>query len=496
MNSENENFDEGISLSQLLDFTKKNWLKTTLRIVISLFFTLVLFALLYALLPSQKVFTRNIGLKLQKKGETFIYPSGKDYVDADLISQVVLRKVYEKNNLENRVDFQDFAESFYISDFTLEQAAVEAAYRAGLARKNLQVADIQNLKLQYESDMAKIPRNWRSVSMKKLFPLTKVEQVKIINEVPAVWFEIYSQLESVSLPQIPVLNRIADLKNRHQGTLATLEISRSYILRLSALAADLDKLSDGREIKLKSGESLSELQNQISLLSDYQLPLLYQYFYSTAVLKSRLDHLFIRGRLDALDRELTYNKVQQTSIEKALDVVAPLQSMTGSGNGRSKAENTGNLQIDNSFLLYLAQMIKNDYTNVIRGKIGSELLENKKVIARLETEKFYHERLEKNYLTQKNAVSNDSIKEFNVLFEQFLKDLASSTLKLSSMRDLLNSDYMANRTFYVSNGSVLFHKSSLVPPVKLLLGLFALFAIYNAAALVLDFNKFVSAKQD
>jgi hypothetical protein len=82
------------------------------------------------------------------------------------------------------------------------------------------------------------------------------------------------------------------------------------------------------------------------------------------------------------------------------------------------------------------------------------------------------------------------------MFRRFQKSMAGVSLKLTQLKELLLQNYMAKRNFYTTEGNVIYSKSPLVPPVKLLLGLFALFAIYNAAALVLDFNKFVSAKQD
>ena len=496
MNSGNENLEDGFTLNMLLDFVRKVWVKTAVRVAVSFFFALVVFALLYVLLPSEQIFTRDIGLRLQQKANsaTFVYPSGKNYVDSDLISQAVLRKVYEKNKLNGRVTFQDFVESFYLSDYTLEQAQVEAAYRAGLSKKNLSVADIQTLKMRYDEDMAKIPRNWRSVSMKKLYPLKRSEQIKIVNEIPAVWFEVYSQLEKITLPQLPSVNSIAELRDRRQGTLATLEISRSYIQRLFATVMELNKLVDGRDIKLKTGESLGELQHQITLLQNYRLPLLYQYFYSSNALKNRFDLLYIRGRLDAIERDLVANAAQQTAAEKALEVVSPRNTALAAASGKGK-DNSVNLQLGDSFLPYLTQLVRNDYSNSIRTKIGSELLENKKEIARLETERFFHSRLEKNFLTQKSSTQAENAKEFNSLFEQFQKELASASLKLSNMAELLNNEYMANRIFYVTDGSVKLQKSNLVSPAKLLLGIIALFALYNAVAILLDFNSFFAVEE-
>ena len=95
MNSGNENLEDGFTLNMLLDFVRKVWVKTAVRVAVSFFFALVVFALLYVLLPSEQIFTRDIGLRLQQKANsaTFVYPSGKNYVDSDLISQAVLRKL-------------------------------------------------------------------------------------------------------------------------------------------------------------------------------------------------------------------------------------------------------------------------------------------------------------------------------------------------------------------------------------------------------------------
>ena len=499
MNSENENFDEGINLNQLLDFIKKIWLKTTLRIVISLFFTLVLFALLYALLPSDRLFTRNIGLKLHKNDATseFSYPNGKSYVDADLLSQVVLRKVYDDNKLEGRVDFSDFVESFFISDYDAERAKIEAEHRAKLSNKGIKISEIQSLELQYKKNLASLPQTWRSISMKKLYPLKKAEQIKIINEIPAAWFEIYSKLEALPVPVIPSLALIADLEKRQEGSLSALEMSRIYLRQFSQAATRLHQLSDEREIKLRGGETLGDIQNQIAALRGYQFPMLYQYFLMTPALRSRFDLFFIQGQLDTIERRLTNHKVRLEASEKALEIVAPRQTSTGGVvAGNCKADGVENMMMDQSFLPYFAQMVRNEYNNSIRKTVASQLISHKEEIAELEAEKQYYHRLLKGYTTVKSTADAVTVSEFDAMFRRFQKSMAGVSLKLTQLKELLQQNYMAKRNFYTTEGNVIYSKSPLVPPVKLLLGLFALFAIYNAVAVLLDFNKFVSAKQD
>ena len=499
MNSENKNFDEGINLNQLLDFIKKIWLKTTLRGAISFFFMLVLFVLLYVLLPSEQIFTRNIGLELRKSDgvSVFSYPNGKAYVDADLLSQAVLRKVYSDNKLEGRVEFSDFVKSFLVSNLDAERAKLDAEYQAKLSNKGIKISEIQSLELQYKKSLASLPQAWRSISMKKLYPLKKAEQIKIVNEIPAAWFDIYSKLEALPVPTIPSLTLIADLEKRQEGSLSALEMSRLYLRQFTQAADRLQQLSDEREIKLRGGETLGDIQSQIAALRGYQFPMLYQYFLATPALRSRFDLFFIQGQLDTIERRLTNHKVRLAASEKALEIVAPKQTSTGGvAAGSGKTDGVENLMMDQSFLPYFAQMVRNEYNNSIRKNVATQLISHKEEIAELEAEKQYYHRLFKGYTTVKSTADAVTVSEFDAMFRRFQKSMAGVSLKLTQLKELLQQNYMAKRNFYTTEGNVIYSKSPLVPPVKLLLGLFALFAIYNAVAVLLDFNKFVSAKQD
>ena len=499
MEKQTENFDDSISVNQLLDFVKKYWLKTMIRGGVSLFLTLAVFALVYAFLPMNKTFTRNIGLRLKSdvSASTFNYPNGKAFVDADLISQAVLRKVYEMNHLEDRIAFPDFVGSFYISSYDIERTRLDAAYRANLSQKGIKIAEIQSLELRYKEELAKLPNNWRSISMKKLFPLKESEQIKIVNDIPAVWFDLYSQLEMTPAPQIPSVALIADLEKHHEGYLSALEMSRLYLRNFSLVAEHLNQLADTREIKLKTGESLGDIQNQLAALKGHQFPMLYQYFLATPALRSRFDVFFVQGQLDAIERQLTKCTVRHQAAEKALEIILPRETVAGRTPAQSgKMDGAENLTMDNSFLPYFAQMVRNEYNNSIRKQVAGDLIKDKETVAELEAEKQYYLRLVKGYSAAKNASAAVTSAEFDSMFRRFQKSMAGISIKLTQLKELLIQNYSAKRNFYIPEGNVRVQKSALVSPVKLLLGLAALFALYNAVMVLLDFNKFLNVKQD
>ena len=120
------------SFQLLMNFLKQRRNTILLYGIVSLVLAVLLFGIGYTLLPSNKIFTQDIRIMLgeadvetvmqnmknlpptvSKSGQMIvIYPSGKPFVPADIINPVVLKQVYEKNKLQDMIDFDHFQNLF------------------------------------------------------------------------------------------------------------------------------------------------------------------------------------------------------------------------------------------------------------------------------------------------------------------------------------------------------------------------------------------------
>ena len=103
----------GISFDCIMQFVKKNWKKISVFAGFSLLLTVIIFAVLYFLIPKTSVYSLELGIQLPKEKEKIIYPSKKEFSANDIISVPVLRKVYNNNNLSGKIKFDDFCQLSY-----------------------------------------------------------------------------------------------------------------------------------------------------------------------------------------------------------------------------------------------------------------------------------------------------------------------------------------------------------------------------------------------
>ena len=151
------------SFQLLMNFLKQRRNTILLYGIVSLVLAVLLFGIGYTLLPSNKIFTQDIRIMLgeadvetvmqnmknlpptvSKSGQMIvIYPSGKPFVPADIINPVVLKQVYEKNKLQDMIDFDHFQNLFSITNYSEKLAQVRAEFREKLGRRNLTAVDLK-----------------------------------------------------------------------------------------------------------------------------------------------------------------------------------------------------------------------------------------------------------------------------------------------------------------------------------------------------------------
>ena len=131
---------------------------------------------------------------------------------------------------------------------------------------------------------------------------TKDEAIKILNQIPEEWYNIYSKLEAHAYPQIGENPLSSEFIKRHDsGYLILLERLRIFTQKLQDVCNDLESKVQGKNVFLPTGESLGDLIDLLEGIKRYQISVLRQYVLLNPEYQTPLDNLFIYSYLQEID---------------------------------------------------------------------------------------------------------------------------------------------------------------------------------------------------
>ena len=486
-------YTDDLNLKDILAFFKLRFKRLLLRMIITGSIMVLVMILCVLLAPKTSIWTRNIMVLLPKRDNIARYPSGKPFSSADLLSNPVLQQVYQRNNLKGRMDFKDFVSSFFMTNSDIKKAILDAEYREKMGKKNISVIDLQNLEQEYAQKLQMLTSDLLAISMTPDVPLTKTQITKILNDIPELWYQIYSKLEARDFPQIDMATMRQEIiqASKQPGRLILLDKTRVYCNQLLAMCNTLNEMLQGQNVSLPSGEFLGDIQQQLRNIQQYKIDVFHQYILMNSSYQGVFDKIFICSKLQNIEQELL--KLNR-KYDGTLAAIKLLQTSVTSKNAENisrssakTAEAPLTLQLDNTFFNQFAEMIRNDVNNKLRATYAQKTLEYADSIASLEADKIYFQ----NLLNSMNAKQQTSFtlnpEQFNKLLQEMYTELFSVGGKVVQFRDKILKDYLNSRTFYTPVGNVQYYSEYSIPIVKILLGLFALWLFINLAWGVYDF---------
>ena len=495
MNEQEKSQDTGIdaadlTVKQIFLFLKKRFLLILMRGLVSLLVIIVLLLLAYVLLPRTTVWKRDIAIQLIKDEDVSQYPSGKPFSSADLFSAPVLRQVYENNHLKDRIDFEDFEESLFMTGNDMKKALLDAEYKAKMNKRNITVIELQNLEREYRQKLQMLPTNQLSIAMTPQTALSEIEIIKILNEIPETWYKIYSKLEAGKFPQVDMnsMREEISLAAKQPGRLLLLDKTRVYCNNLLAVCDILNEMLQGTNLSLPSGEFLGDIQRQLQNINQYKILVFHQYILMNPAYQGAFDRIFIYSKLQNIEQELL--KIQN-KYKGTCDALALLQKSANSSAGTSQPSQNEvapvTLQLDNSFFSQFADMVRNDTYNKLRATYAQKALDYNDELAVLEADKCYFQNLLTSVDGTKKTISSLKPEEFNTLLQEMFTELFAAGNKVIQFRDKILNEYLNSRSFYTPVGNVQYYSAFRFPFPRIILGLFAVWLLFNLAWCVFDF---------
>ena len=475
------------SFQLLMNFLKQRRNTILLYGIVSLVLAVLLFGIGYTLLPSNKIFTQDIRIMLgeadvetvmqnmknlpptvSKSGQMIvIYPSGKPFVPADIINPVVLKQVYEKNKLQDMIDFDHFQNLFSITNYSEKLALVRAEFREKLGRRNLTAVDLKRFEDDYNAALAKIDNKFNYVLSMRSVGIPPNLAAKILNEIPATWAAMYRKLEAA---KIPLNNFDRDLAQKVKDSRAAsyfiaIDQALYYNAQMLKLCDQLKALAMNRAIALPGGEYLDDIIDSFRHIQDYQLNLLRQMLLRNPKLHSGLDVAYLTSRLQDIDQKLNEKRAVLGNITDSIRMI-----------GEKYTENSAKTEMD-----------KGTQVNAMNQNLVNAALECGNEVALLEAQKQYYSQMlaalrEKG--EDAKTAQTDS-QAFVKLFDATIQNMISAARKTTEMKELLMKDYLSTLEFYAPVTMPALVVERLIPTRYMLAGVFGCWVFFNLLVILI-----------
>ena len=494
------------SFQLLMNFLKQRRNAILLYGIVSLVLAVLLFGIGYTLLPSNKIFTQDIRIMLgeadvetvmqnmknlpptvSKSGQMIvIYPSGKPFVPADIINPVVLKQVYEKNKLQDMIDFDHFQNLFSITNYSEKLAQVRAEFREKLGRRNLTAVDLKRFEDDYNAALAKIDNKFNYVLSMRSAGIPPNLAAKILNEIPATWAAMYRKLEAA---KIPLNNFDRDLAQKVKDSRAAsyfiaIDQALYYNAQMLELCDQLKALAMNRAIALPDGEYLDDIIDSFRHIQDYQLNLLRQMLLRNPKLHSGLDVAYLTSRLQDIDQKLNEKRAILGNITDSIRMIG--EKYTGN-SAKTEMDKGTQVNFDSSFFSELSKLIRSDANRAMNQKLVNAALECGNEVALLEAQKQYYSQmlaaLREKGEDAKTAQADSQA--FVKLFDATIQNMISAARKTTEMKELLMKDYLSTLEFYAPVTMPALVVERLIPTRYMMAGVFGCWVFFNLLVILI-----------
>lgn len=472
-----------IDLKEILTFFRQKK-RPILRVaLVSLVFTVLLLAVLFLLCPRVQVYSNTITILLEQRDQKTLYPSGRAFSSADLLSRPVLWKVYEDCNLKDQVKFEKFQQSFFISQNDSEIAKVDAQFQAKLNKKNITVVEVEQLEREYREAISRAQTARLTISMIPTFPVGRQQATRILTAIPQAWYEIYSKIEAQQYPQMETTSRMQELSKMvgKDGQLILLEKSRQFCRQLMSMCDLLNKMLMGKNVTLPTGEFLGDIRARLVSVDRYQISVLQQYVLMHPEYQGVFDRIFLESCLQNVELDLVRVKAKYEGAVESLNLITANRYAGTAGAARA----TGSpltLQLDNGFFNSIAELIRNDATNDLRKVYAEKTMEYKDQCAELEAEKNRYLQI-LGVLDRKKTsnMTGTTIKpeQFYTHVRAMFSELFTLGNKVVQFRDQIVDNYLSSRQFCAVSKDVLRIADPVLPLKRLALGILVLWFTLN-----------------
>lgn len=484
-----------LKFEDIVNFIKKDWLKIVLNGAISFSFVVVVLALYFAVAPRSEAYRSEIQVTLESREGSRVYPNGDMFGLHDIISAPVLTHLWTKYDFDKKgVEFEDFAAWFSIVGYDKERAKIDAEFQGMMSKRNITATELMSIQAQYDAKLAALADNRFALTVKPDKALDRDTVVRILNDIPKLWFEAYATIKAPQIPAVSSADSIRAYAKRSAESsglaLGIFDVIDEYMVQLDDTCRYLrDNLMRGRNAMVE-GVDLGAHESQLLILHTELLGLKNEILNGSAdtelynSLKSRIDDLICQQS----DIEGKINAVQET-----LEMVLDKRTDNYQGSALSASDSTPvTLQADSGFFNAFTSMIRRDADSKMKlaQVYSAELSSLRKQMAAHKARKLYYEQImgyvSENIASGRSTPASDANKKS---LEAFTDELIKVGEKVVAFRDYSLKNYRTPDQFFVVASTPAFAKSFTFPIARFALAILALWFLYNFIALLKFWNR-------
>lgn len=499
---ENTNTENKVlTFDDILLYIKRYFFKIMIRGALSVVLVIVLCLLAWLFMPYRVHYSMELENTLKKVNDTeankevYVYPNERAFNNLDVISSVVIRAVYDRLKLTDKIVYDEFASLFYIDNSSIKAALLDAEYGEKLSKKNLNVVNLGRLEREYNLKKSQIANDIFSVNMKPHEALTKNDCIQILGAIPEVWFQIYSKTEAAVLPNVELNTWKRDFANSiktKENNLIVLEKARFYCILLDKCCRSLQIMMDGKNITLDSGEYLEDIKRKLQHILKFQIGFYSQYVVTSSKLFTPYDMLFLQRCALTTHQKLTRIDENIKHSIHAFEIIhnGTLSKSTDTAGKGKAGQATVNMEFNDSVFTQISTLVRNDVTNELRSEIAKKIISLGDQRALIVAEMEYITsllRVRERKTAPIRELYTDA--EFRAKLLAMQKDILETAEKVQQFRDKLTKEYLSSRTFYKpASDCIKVRKTSAISLRKLALGLLALCILANLGMICWDFK--------
>lgn len=479
----------------VIAFFKANYLKVISRGAISFVFVIVAFALYFAIAPRSEAYRSEIQVTLESREGSRVYPNGEMFGLHDIISAPVLTRLWTKYDFDKKgVEFEDFAAWFSIVGYDKERTKIDAEFQGMMSKRNVTATELAKIQAEYEAKLAALADNRFALTIKPGKALDRDTAVRILNDIPKLWFEEYATIKAPQIPAVSSADSIRAYVKRsaESGGLAlgVFDVIDEYMVQLDGTCRYLrDDLMRGRNTMVE-GVDLGAYESQLLILHTELLGL------KNEILKGSADaelYNSVKSRIDDLICQKSDIEGQIKAVQDMLEMVLDKRPDNYQGSSLSDRDSTPvTLQADSGFFNAFTSMIRRDADSKMKLAQGyfNRLSSLRVRMANLTARKLYYEQIiacmSENIASGHSTLVSDANKKS---LEAFTDELIKVGEKVVEFRDYSLKNYRTPDQFFVVAATPAYSKSFTFSIARFALAALALWFLYNLIALLKLWNR-------
>lgn len=489
--------EKQMDFRSLVSFARTNGPKIILRAGLSLCAAIALLALYVVFAPRSERYAIEIQVTLESRNGTLYYPNGDKFGAHDIISAPVLNLVWKKYGFEKKgikgVKFEDFCQWFGIVNYDKERAKVDAEFQGKMTKRNITVTELAAVQKEYEERLASLSANRFMLSMRPDAAIDRETAAKMMNDIPEVWFSEYSRLKAPLMPPVAATDAIRayvkQVKEDNSRALELIDILNSYWRELNETCRYIrNGLMRGRNAQM-DGIDLGVYESQMrTLRADFMRV-------KNRILSSGAPtyfSAFVASRQEDIECERTAVEERIAAVQQSIDALSD-GCRQGGGQAATKkgAASDGSpvtVQADAGFFADFAQMVRRSSNQEQIGRYVDELTSFRKELAEIKARELYYNQI--THHMEKSKAQSGITAEFTKAkadLDFLIANILTMGERIVAFRDRCFSVYRTSDQFYVIAAPAAYGKSFVLSLPRFLIGIFAVWVLFNLAYLVRDF---------